>query len=328
MVPTVDCSETSSGTAVFLRPVVALSSISVAAMPTRSWPLTGPLDLSQTLRFSLPGVGASTRRGATRGVYAHDTAAGPATMKLRVSGGCLEAESVGPGAELALDSVPRIVGLDDDPTRFSAGKGPLRDLHLRNLGLRLGSTGRVFDALLPTLLGQRVTTEEAERSYRLLISSFGKPAPGDFGLEVPPAAVSLAPLAYQDLHRFGIERTRAELVIEAARRAGRLEEIDGMEKDDAVRRLRAVRGIGPWTAGLVMGVAWGDRDALPRGDFHIPHSVSWLLAREPRGSDDRMEELLEPYRPYRRRAMILVKLSGVHAPRYGPRSPKSTISDS
>lgn len=325
MIPTANCSETSSGMAKPRRSLVAVSSISVAAMPTRSWALAGPLDLSLTLRFSLPGVGASTRRGARQGAYAHDTKAGPASVKLRVSGGRLEAASVGPGAELALESVPRTVGLDDDPTLFSAENGPLRDLHLHNLGLRLGSSGRVFDALLPTILGQRVTTEEADRSYRRLIDSFGRPAPGDLGLDIPPAPASLASLKYEDLHGFGIERRRALLVIEAARRAARLEEIVGMEKEDAVRRLRAVRGIGPWTTGLVMGNAWGDRDALPRGDLHIPNSVSWLLAREPRGTDNRMEELLEPYRPYRRRAMILVKLSGVHAPRYGPRSPKSTI---
>lgn len=294
-------------------------------MPSRSWPLEAPLDLPETLRFSLPGVGTSTRRGARQGVYAHDTAAGPATVSLRVSSGRLIAESVGPGAELALDAVPRTVGLDDEPTVFSAPDGPLRELHLKNLGLRLGSTGRVFDALLPTILGQRVTTDEAERSYRRLIRAFGQPAPGDPDLRLPPAATALAPLAYEDLHGHGIERSRAQVVIEAARRAQRLEEIVAMDKDSAVRRLQAIRGIGPWTAGMVMGAAWGDRDALPRGDFHIPNTVSWLLAGESRGTDDRMEELLEPYRPYRRRAMILAKLSGMHAPRYGPRSPKSVI---
>jgi 3-methyladenine DNA glycosylase/8-oxoguanine DNA glycosylase len=243
-----------------------------------------------------------------------------------VSGGRLDAESIGPGAESALDLVPRTVGLDDDPTLFAAGDGLLRELHLRNLGLRLGSTGRVFDALLPTILGQRVTTDEAERSYRRVVSSFGQPAPGDTGIAIPPAPSTLATLSYEDLHSCGIERGRAQLVIEAARRARRLEAIVTMEKQPAVRRLMAIRGIGPWTTGMVMGAAWGDRDALPRGDFHIPNTVSWVLAGEPRGSDDRMEELLEPYRPYRRRAMILVKLSGVPAPRYGPRSPKSTIS--
>ncbi len=297
-------------------------------MATRSWSLTGPLDLALTLRFSLPSVGAASRREARQGLYAHHTEAGPASVRLRVSGENLVAESFGPGAELALDLVPRTVGLDDDPTLFPARSGPLRDLHLQNLGLRLGSTGRVFDALLPTILGQRVTTDEAERSYRRLVRSFGEPAPGTTSAMIPPAASSLAALAYEDLHSYGIERSRAQLVIEAARRARRIEEIVRMEKSAAVRRLQAIRGIGPWTTGMVMGAAWGDRDALPLGDFHIPNTVSWLLAGEPRGTDDRMEELLEPYRPYRRRAMILTKLSGVHAPRYGPRSPKSTISRS
>jgi 3-methyladenine DNA glycosylase/8-oxoguanine DNA glycosylase len=132
-------------------------------------------------------------------------------------------------------------------------------------------------------------------------------------------------MSYEDLHRFGIERSRAEIIIEVARRAGRLEGIADMERDDAIRRLAAIRGIGDWTIGAVMGSAWGDTDAITRGDYHLPNLVSWMLAGDPRGSDARMEELLEPYRPYRRRAVLLLKLSGAHAPRYGPRGPKSVI---
>ncbi len=247
-------------------------------------------------------------------------------MKLAVSGETLHASATGSAASAALDVVPRTVGLDDDPDEFPAGTGPLRELHLRNRGLRLGSTQRVFDALLPTILGQRVTTDEAKNSYRRMVAAFGAPAPGHADLLLPPIPEALAPLSYEDLHPFGVERSRAEIIIEVARRAGRLEEIATMDKPDAERRLGAVRGIGPWTIAAVMASAWGDRDAVPRGDFHIPHMVSWFLAEEPRGTDDRMEELLEPYRPYRRRAVILMKMSGVKAPRYGPRSSKSVIS--
>jgi 3-methyladenine DNA glycosylase/8-oxoguanine DNA glycosylase len=132
-------------------------------------------------------------------------------------------------------------------------------------------------------------------------------------------------MSYEDLHVFGIERGRARIVIEVARRASRLEEILDMDGGRARQRLNAVRGIGPWTIAGVMGPAWGDRDAVPLGDFHLPNTVSWLLAGEPRGTDQRMEELLEPHRPYRRRAVILIKLSGATAPRYGPKSPQSTI---
>jgi hypothetical protein len=55
------------------------------------------------------------------------------------------------------------------------------------------------------------------------------------------------------------------------------------------------------------------------GDFHIPNLVSWALAGEPRGSDARMLELLEPYRGRRALVVRLLELSGMRAPRYGPR---------
>ena len=74
------------------------------------------------------------------------------------------------------------------------------------------------------------------------------------------------------------------------------------------------------TSGHVMGVAWGDRDAVPVGDFHLPNTVAWTLAGEPRADDDRMLELLEPYRPHRRRVVTLLKRSGASAPKYGPKT--------
>jgi 3-methyladenine DNA glycosylase/8-oxoguanine DNA glycosylase len=48
------------------------------------------------------------------------------------------------------------------------------------------------------------------------------------------------------------------------------------------------------------------------GDLHLPHIVSWTLAGERRGSDERMLELLEPYRGHRGRVIRLL-LAGVRA---------------
>jgi hypothetical protein len=56
------------------------------------------------------------------------------------------------------------------------------------------------------------------------------------------------------------------------------------------------------------------------GDFHTPHLVSWLLAGEPRGTDARMLELLEPYRGQRARVVRLLELSGHRPPAFGPRT--------
>jgi hypothetical protein len=58
---------------------------------------------------------------------------------------------------------------------------------------------------------------------------------------------------------------------------------------------------------------------LVPGDLHLPHTVAWVLAGEERGSDLRMQELLEPYRGHRYRVICLLRLSGAHAPRRAPR---------
>jgi 3-methyladenine DNA glycosylase/8-oxoguanine DNA glycosylase len=65
--------------------------------------------------------------------------------------------------------------------------------------------------------------------------------------------------------------------------------------------------------------AYGDRDAVSVGDYHLPHQVAWALAGEARGTDARMLELLEPYRGHRARALRLLALAGIQAPRFGPR---------
>ena len=65
-----------------------------------------------------------------------------------------------------------------------------------------------------------------------------------------------------------------------------------------------------------MGMAWGDPDAVPVGDFHLPNTVSWALAAEDRGTDERMLELLEPYGGHRRRVVLLLKGAGIKAPKY------------
>jgi hypothetical protein len=47
--------------------------------------------------------------------------------------------------------------------------------------------------------------------------------------------------------------------------------------------------------------------------------VCWALAREPRGTDERMLELLEPYRGHRGRVQALLEAGNISAPAYGPR---------
>ena len=88
---------------------------------------------------------------------------------------------------------------------------------------------------------------------------------------------------------------------------------------EAHRRLRAVPGVGVWTAAEVAQRALGDADAVSVGDYHLSDVVGWSLLGGPL-DDAGMVELLEPLRPHRYRAVRLIERTpGAGKPRFGPR---------
>jgi 3-methyladenine DNA glycosylase/8-oxoguanine DNA glycosylase len=160
-------------------------------------------------------------------------------------------------------------------------------------------------------LEQRVATREAWQSWRGLVRALGEPAPGPLpGLFAPPSPERIAHTPYEVFHRFGIERRRADVVRRLAVVARRLEETVSLPLEAAYRRFAAVTGVGPWTAARIGLIALGDPDAVAVGDLHVPHMVTWALASERRGSDERMLELLEPFRGHRARVIRLLLLAG------------------
>jgi 3-methyladenine DNA glycosylase/8-oxoguanine DNA glycosylase len=134
-----------------------------------------------------------------------------------------------------------------------------------------------------------------------------------------PSPRRLLATPYWAVHRFGIERRRFGVIQLAASRAAGLEATASLNPVEARQRLMTLPGIGPWSAAEVSAVAFGDRDVVSLGDYHLPHQVAWALGGEVRGTEARMLELLEPYRGHRARVIRLLTLGGIQAPRFGPR---------
>lgn len=285
--------------------------------------LRRPLDL--TLTLAPLGVGPWLRRDRGDIWRASRTPEGPATVHMHQEGSCLQVEGWGAGAAWAIAHASSLCGEEDDDTGFKPVHSIVSDLWRRHPGLRLPRTQAVFEALVPTVLGQLVTSEEAHASYRALVVALGEAAPGPTRLTLPPSPQVLASTPYWTFHRFGIERRRAETIIRAARSTKRLEETVTMDMAGAYARLEAFPGVGRWTSAKVAGVALGDPDAVPVGDYHLPHLVGYIFEGTPRSTDERMLELLEPYRGHRGRVIRLLMQAGVTAPRFGPRKPLRDI---
>jgi len=304
-------------------------------------PIAAPYDLVRTMSPHRRGSADPAHRvEASGGVWrATRTAAGPATLFLQpVSAGGVRVRAWGPGAVSAAQSAAALLGAEDDPSALVPRHPAVHEGARRGRGVRIGRSGVVWEALVPAILEQKITGDEARRTYRALVHGYGEEAPGPPGLRLPPTPETLASLPYHAFHPLGLERRRAELIRTVAREAPRLERLGaavntaepGIARSVALAAayaaLRAFPGIGPWTAAEVGFRAFGDADAVSVGDFHIPNMVCWALAREPRGTDERMLKLLEPYRGQRARVTRYLELARMAAPRYGPRLASRDIS--
>jgi 3-methyladenine DNA glycosylase/8-oxoguanine DNA glycosylase len=254
--------------------------------------------------------------------WAARTPDGPASLALRRDGAELVAAGYGPGAGWLVDRADAVAGLRDTVDGFAdvaAAHPMVAGLAHRRRGLRLPATGRLFARLLRAVFEQKVTGTEAYRAYAATVRHFREPAPGPVDLLLPPDAAAIAATPYWVFHPLGVEQRRTQALLRAALVADRLERC--ADAAEATARLTAIPGIGPWTAAEVVRTVYGDPDAVSVGDFHLPNTVAWALAGEPRGDDARMLELLEPFRGHRGRVCVLLEGAGLTAPRYGPRAP-------
>lgn len=231
----------------------------------------------------------------------------------------------GPGADWLLDRADRLLGLADDVSSFDPSEEPVRTVWQRNRRRRLTATSTLWHDLAWFIVQQRVTSADAGGQWLRLTQALGTPAPGPLGLLTPPAPSAVRALRYDQFHPFGIERKRAEYLREAARISERFASTVDTPFDDVGSKLATVRGLGPWTLGMVATHTWGAADAVIVGDSGLPQIVTWFLAQEERGTDERMLELLEPYRPHRARIIGLAYASGGRPPRRRSRGHRHDI---
>ena len=295
----------------------------VLAEDFRRYDLGGrPLNLKQTLHLaSLWEAPTWLRIDATGAWYAARTVEGSGTVCIRHEGDHLLAGAWGPGTARLLDQVPELVGLHDEGLDLiEPAHDFVRQTLKRFRGYRQGRTGEVYSALLGAAIAQKVTGKSSAAGLRALARAWGEQAPGPRqDLWLLPRPEDLAERPYYLFHELNVEQHRADLLRRIARRATALERAATMEPLAARAHLEKLRGIGPWTSGVVLSGALGHPDAVPVGDWHLKNWVTYAFTGRPRGTDEEMLELLAPYAGRRGQVARMVKGSGTKAPRFGPR---------
>ncbi len=159
---------------------------------------------------------------------------------------------------------------------------------------RIRHRGGTYPSLLRSILFQQLAGKAAlaiERRFK-----------GLYGGRYPSAAQLLASRD-PALRAAGLSRQKiaAMKAVATAFEDGhvRPRRLPYMSDDEVIEALTAIRGIGEWTAHMVMMFSLGRPDVLPVGDYGIRKGIQQLydLADLPKAAE--MEDIAEPWRPYR-----------------------------
>jgi 3-methyladenine DNA glycosylase/8-oxoguanine DNA glycosylase len=178
--------------------------------------------------------------------------------------------------------------------------------HLRRVDVRLARIidqvgpctlrprGRIYHSLFQAVLYQQLAGSAAAAIERRVCMPFGGrvPSPADF-LRAPDAPLLQTGLSHQKLSylrdlasAFADGRLRPQVLVR-------------LSDDELVRAVATVRGIGEWTAHMLLIFSLGRPDVLPVGDYGVRKGMQRLYRLRDPPNPRTMERIAAPWRPYR-----------------------------
>lgn len=292
----------------------------------RRWRTPRRIDLRAQLGPLRRGSGDPTWHSEPGGAIWRTTLTpeGPGVERLIVdrAAGEVDLQAWGSGADWLANRLPTLLGDSDDPNGFEPPE-VLAPIVARNSGWRVGRTDRVLEALIPAILEQKVTGKEAWLGWRTLVRDFGEPAPGNGvapgRLRVFPQVDVWSQIPSWAWHQAGVDSKRSSAVLRSVSQSAALEALGVADAVEAHYRLRAIDGVGIWTAAETAQRALGDPDAVSYRDYHLAKEVVYLFTGQRDGTDEQLAQILLPFAGHRYRIQRFAELSGHQRPRRGPR---------
>jgi AraC family transcriptional regulator of adaptative response / DNA-3-methyladenine glycosylase II len=223
-----------------------------------------------------------------------------------------------------VERVRRIFDLAADPSVIEEHlcvdpllRGPLREYP----GIRTPGAWDGFELAVRAIVGQQISVRAATTLAGRIASLWGSAFEGDSGIErIFPTP---AQLAGAELERTGVMPARAETIRALARAmdSGAIALDARADGRAAVAALRALPGIGVWTAEYIAMRALGEPDAFPSGDLVLRRVAGNLSARA-------LDRRSEAWRPWRAYAVMLLWQSAGSAASSGRKNDAQSIGTS
>jgi AraC family transcriptional regulator of adaptative response / DNA-3-methyladenine glycosylase II len=209
------------------------------------------------------------------------------------------ASSLGPVLGGVLQRLRGALDLDADPATVDAALAsvpvPMRP------GTRLPGSIDGFETAVRVILGQQVTVQAAGTLAQRLVERFGTPVATPYAslTHLFPDAAAIAAADAEHIGTLGIVRQRVGALQALARAVagGQLALHRGAPLQATLDTLRALPGVGEWTAQLIAMRALAWPDAWPASDIGLMNALG---TRDPK----QVTALAEAWRPWRAYAVM------------------------
>jgi AraC family transcriptional regulator of adaptative response / DNA-3-methyladenine glycosylase II len=197
-----------------------------------------------------------------------------------------------------LSRVKALMDLACNPAEVAQALGPLAKRHP---GLRVPGAFDGFEMAVRAILGQQVSVSAASTIAGRFAAAFGEPVSTPFAslTTLFPTAACVAALGPGRIARLGMPGARARTVVALARAAadGRLVLAPNADIEATLEALRALPGVGEWTAQYIAMRALSWPDAFPHTDLGVMKALGETGAR-------RVLATGEAWRPWRAYAVM------------------------
>ena len=166
----------------------------------------------------------------------------------------------------------------------------------------------IFVSLVRAVINQQISGKASEKIYSNLIQNIGN------GKYIKPTDISRSTL--DNLLDCGISKNKSVCIKEIAysvinKQIPNIQKMDSMSDEQIIKSLIVIKGIGTWTAEMILMFKLGRKDIMPIKDLAVLRGFQKLFNYNNKDSLTLLEKKSKKWKPYRSyAALYLYKAAG------------------
>jgi DNA-3-methyladenine glycosylase II len=186
--------------------------------------------------------------------------------------------------------------MDKDPV--------LRDLKLKFYGLKAGSIGAtVFESIIKSIIQQQISIRVAFSITNTIVTKFGEQIEAEDTIYYDfPTPKRLAEATLEEIRQCGLSWRKAEYIKGIADQAADAEfnpeGLIALSNEQVAETLKKFRGVGTWTAEMVLSAGLKRNTCIPAGDLGVRRTISRFYSDDVILSETEVRRIAEEWREF------------------------------